>query len=82
MADVDPKCEKGTEVELQPCFDRFFADHDLDDVFCDCCQKKTKFTQRLRFASYPKVLCLVLQRFVFDNWVPKKLEIDFKVPDG
>jgi len=26
--------------------------------------------------SFPKVLIVVLQRFVYDNWVPKKLEIE------
>jgi len=36
--------------------------------------------KRQRFNSYPKVLCVVLQRFVFDNWVPKKLEIELQVP--
>jgi len=30
---------------------------------------------------YPKVLCVVLQRFVYDDWVPKKLEIELQVPN-
>lgn len=30
--------------------------------------------------SFPRVLVVVLQRFVYDNWVPKKLEIELQVP--
>jgi len=26
--------------------------------------------------SFPGVLIVVLQRFVYDNWVPKKLDIE------
>jgi uncharacterized UBP type Zn finger protein len=28
------------------------------------------------FKTFPKYLVVVLQRFVYDGWVPKKLEID------
>jgi ubiquitin carboxyl-terminal hydrolase 5/13 len=56
--------------------EHFFAVHTLDDVFCQCCNGKKQFTQRYRFLTYPKCLMVVLQRFVYDDWVPKKLEIE------
>ena len=31
--------------------------------------------------TFPKALSVVLGRFVFDDWVPKKLEIELQVPD-
>lgn len=37
-------------------------------------------TKRQRLNTFPKVLLIVLQRFVYDSWVPKKLEIELQVP--
>jgi ubiquitin carboxyl-terminal hydrolase 5/13 len=34
--------------------------------------------EQKRFKTFPKYLVVVLQRFVVDNWVPKKLEIYLK----
>lgn len=79
QAPVDSKVEAGTPVELSACLERYFGDQVLEDVFCASCQKKSEFTQRLRFVTYPKTLCLTLQRFVFDDWVPKKLGIELQV---
>jgi hypothetical protein len=33
-------------------------------------------TKRQRLNTFPKVLLIVLQRFVYDSWVPKKLEVE------
>lgn len=67
--------EPGTEVPLKACIDNFFADHQLDGLFCQVCNKNSNFTQNKRFKTFPKYLVVVLQRFVLDSWVPKKLEI-------
>jgi ubiquitin carboxyl-terminal hydrolase 5/13 len=80
IAPVDSKVEKGTEVGLDACLERYFADHEIDGVNCPVCAKATTYTQRYRFIRYPKCLCIVLQRFVYDDWVPKKLEIELQVP--
>jgi ubiquitin carboxyl-terminal hydrolase 5/13 len=81
IAPIDSKCEKGTPVELAACLDRFFAQSIIDDVHCANCKKRTTFNQTYRFLRFPKVLCFVLQRFVFDDWVPKKLEIELQVSE-
>lgn len=80
IAPVASSVEKGTEVELTACLERFFAEHEIDGVNCPVCAKATTYTQRYRFLRYPKVLCCVLQRFVYDDWVPKKLEVELQVP--
>ena len=80
IAPVDSKVEKGTEVPIDACLENFFAEHDIDGVNCPCCQKACTWKQRYRFLKYPKALCVVLQRFVYDDWVPKKLEIELQVP--
>jgi len=64
-------------VPLAYCLEAFFTDSIVEGLSCNVCNAKTNFSQRYRFLSVPKVLCLVLQRFVYDEWVPKKLEIDF-----
>mmetsp|Transcript_5447 Transcript_5447/g.9203 ORF Transcript_5447/g.9203 Transcript_5447/m.9203 type:complete len:143 (+) Transcript_5447:1410-1838(+) len=80
-ADVKSDCPKDTPVPIEPCLQRFFSEHEVDGgLFCTKCQEKTTFSSRYRFLSFPKALQIVLQRFVFDDWVPKKLEVDFKVP--
>jgi uncharacterized UBP type Zn finger protein len=38
--------------------------------------------QQYRFIKFPKSLCIVLSRFVYDDWVPKKLEIELQMPEG
>lgn len=47
---------------------------------CPVCAKATTYSQRYRFLTYPKVLGIVIQRFVYDDWVPKKLEVELQVP--
>ena len=81
FAPVDSKCEKGTPVELDACLERYFADAIVDDVFCSHCKQSRQFTSRLRFLEYPKTLCMALQRFVFDDWVPKKLEVELQISE-
>lgn len=81
-APVKSSSPKDTPVSIEDCLAMFFADHAIDgDLFCSKCEKKTQFSARYRFLNYPKTLAIVLQRFVFDDWVPKKLEIDFKIPN-
>ena len=82
IAPVDSKVEKGTEVDFGICVDNYFSEHTIEDVQCSQCDKRCNFNSRFRFLKFPRTLCVVLQRFVFDEWVPKKLEIELQVPDG
>lgn len=80
VAPVDSSVPAGTKVEFDACVQRFFSDEVIPDFFCSQCNKKTICVKRQRFNSTPKVLLVVLQRFVYDQWVPKKLEIDLQIP--
>jgi len=35
--------------------------------------------ERKRFVTYPRTLVVCLKRIVFDEWVPKKLEIELQM---
>lgn len=82
VAPVDSTVEKGTPVDLEVCLQRFFADELIPDFNCGGCRQRTTCVKRQRINSFPRILIIVLQRFVFDNWVPKKLEIELQVPAG
>lgn len=73
---VDAKCEKGTPVNLDACIDAYFAEGGIEDLNCPVCNEKKLHAERLRFLTYPKTLVLVLKRIVYDDWVPKKLEVE------
>jgi ubiquitin carboxyl-terminal hydrolase 5/13 len=49
---------------------------------CSSCKKETTFKEKKSFLKFPKMLCVVLNRFVTDNWVPRKLEVDLDIPQG
>ena len=73
---VASNAEKGTPVSLDACLEATFADSVIEDFACPCCNAKTNVTDRKRFIAYPRNLAVCLKRIVFDDWVPKKLEIE------
>lgn len=75
-APVGAKCPPGHPVEFESCLEHYFADSLIDDFACSVCKAKTQCTKRVRFVTYPTVLVAVLAREVYDDWVPKKLEVD------
>lgn len=81
-APVSAKCEPGTPVEFEDCLQHYFAESFIEDFACGVCNKKTVCSRIVRFATYPTVLVAVLAREVYDDWVPKKLEIDLKMTEG
>ncbi len=68
--------EKGTPITFESCLEKYFGDEMVPDFFCGTCNKKTVCVKRNRINTFPKVLVINLFRFIFDNWVPKKLEIE------
>ena len=73
---VPSTTEAGTKVSLDACLEATFADQMIEDFACPCCNEKTTVADRKRFITYPRNLAMCLKRIVFDDWVPKKLEID------
>lgn len=77
---VKTMVEKGTPITFESCLEKYFGDEMVPDFFCGTCNKKTVCVKRNRINTFPKVLVINLFRFIFDNWVPKKLEIELQVP--
>ena len=75
---VASNAEKGTPVSLDACLEATFADSVIEDFACPCCNAKTNVIDRKRFISFPRNLSICLKRIVFDDWVPKKLEIELQ----
>ena len=75
---VPSNTEKGTPVQLNDCLEASFVDSTIDDFACSHCNAKTTVTDRKRFISFPNNLAICLKRIVFDEWVPKKLEIELQ----
>ena len=81
-APVDSKVPKDHPVEFEACLQSYFGDSLIDDFACGVCNKKTTCTKRVRFVTYPTVLVTVLAREVYDDWVPRKLEIDLRMEES
>jgi ubiquitin carboxyl-terminal hydrolase 5/13 len=47
---------------------------------CPSCNTKTTASKSYSFLTFPKVLVLLVNRFVYNDWVPKKLECGVNVP--
>ena len=80
-APVSPQCEAGTPVAFDACLHHYFGESVIDDFACGVCKTKTTCSKRVRFVTFPQVLVTVLTREVYDDWVPKKLEIDLKLQE-
>ena len=75
---VPSNTEKGTPVQLNDCLEATFTDSIIEEFACPFCNAKTNVSDRKRFISYPRNLAVCLKRIVFDEWVPKKLEIELQ----
>jgi len=49
--------------------------------FCPQCAKKTRAVKNWQFENFPSIFTINVKRFVFDEWVPRKLGIQIQVPD-
>ncbi|KAL7749797.1 ubiquitin C-terminal hydrolase Ubp14 [Sorochytrium milnesiophthora] len=78
--DADDK-KASVSVNIRDCFDYVFAE-EVIDFDCPQCNKKVQATKSSGFETYPQVLALAVQRFTYDNWVPKKTGILVRIEDG
>ena len=77
---ADKELEKEAVVEFQKIIDGFFFDEMLS-AKCSHCDKATLCSKRSRMVNYPAILVACVQRFVFDEWVPRKLNVKLGVPE-
>ncbi|KAF7683357.1 putative ubiquitin carboxyl-terminal hydrolase 8 [Astathelohania contejeani] len=52
----------------------------IEELNCNTCSKKTKFTRKIVFSSYPSLLCFHLKRFELKNKRIKKIDKFIKYP--
>jgi len=70
--DTDP-------VLFTKCVEAWGAESSSDGWNCPQCQAKTSVTKSSRFQTYPELLLVHMRRFVFDNWVPTKLNTEVEM---
>jgi len=59
---------------------KFAEDEFIPDFLCPSCNSKTIAKKNNRFATFPSTLAIMARRFVFDDWVPRKLAVQMDVP--
>ena len=57
-----------------------FETPEVVEFNCPSCKTKTSAAKSNTFLTYPKVLTVLVNRFVYNDWVPKKLECGVSVP--
>ena len=68
-----------TSTLVSQCISKYSADEVIDDFKCPVCQKIVKATRQSRFTRFPKYLIMQMNRFILENWIPKKLNTKIKV---
>ena len=71
LNNVDIKNEK---ISIYDCLDLFTQKEYINDIFCENCNKKTKFTKELKIERLPEYLFVVFKRFKFISKYSTKLE--------
>jgi len=68
-------------VTMEACMNQFTAEELIGEFFCPHCQQKTCAVKSYQFENFPSVFAINVKRFVFDEWIPRKLGIQIQVPD-
>ena len=68
------------KITIDDCFKLFTRKEELNDIFCEKCNKKTLFTKYLDIERIPKFLVLVLKRFKYTLMHMDKIEYLINFP--
>ncbi|KAI9270887.1 hypothetical protein BY458DRAFT_436115 [Sporodiniella umbellata] len=69
-------------VDLYECLDLWVAKETVEGYACSYCKEKTTAERSIKFHTFPRILVINPRRFAFVNWVPQKLPIEIKFPEG
>ncbi|KAI7858439.1 hypothetical protein BDC45DRAFT_498365 [Circinella umbellata] len=69
-------------VDFYECMDTFVAEESVEGYNCPSCSEKTTAHKSSKFGTFPKVLVVHARRFAFIDWVPRKLNVEIKFPEG
>ncbi|CAI5742960.1 unnamed protein product [Hyaloperonospora brassicae] len=69
-------------VPFEACVEKTLAPEIIDDFLSPATGKKGQAQKTVRFYSFPRYLLVQMRRFyVAEDWTPKKLEVEVKVPE-
>eukprot|EP00644_Phytophthora_capsici_P006176 jgi/Phyca11/116963/e_gw1.32.12.1 len=70
-------------VPFEACVEKTLAPEVIEDFLSPATGKKGQAQKTVRFRSFPRYLLVQMRRFyVAEDWTPKKLEVDVKVPES
>jgi uncharacterized UBP type Zn finger protein len=70
------------QVSFTKCLGTFFNLKRVENVNCPKCKKKTTHSSKKSLLTFPKMLVVVIDRFVKDNWIPKKKKSGVVIPNA
>lgn len=82
MITIDPKQDGPNVVFPFSELLKNFSEPDYVEFNCENCKTATNACKSYSFLTFPKVLVLLVNRFVCPDWVPKKLECGVEIPTG
>jgi len=69
-------------VPFEACVEKTLAPEVIEDFLSPATGKKGQAQKTVRFRSFPRYLLVQMRRFyVAEDWTPKKLEVEVKVPE-
>ncbi|CAH0481010.1 unnamed protein product [Peronospora belbahrii] len=69
-------------VPFEACVEKTLAPEIIEDFLSTATGKKGQAQKTVRFRSFPRYLLVQMRRFyVAEDWTPKKLEVEVKVPE-
>ncbi|GMF14948.1 unnamed protein product [Phytophthora lilii] len=69
-------------VPFEACVEKTLAPEVIEDFLSPATGKKGQAQKTVRFCSFPRYLLVQMRRFyVAEDWTPKKLEVEVKVPE-
>lgn len=69
-------------VSFSSCLDEWTHTTTVDAWVCPHCQSAQQARKSSRFSSFPSVLVVHMRRFVYEGWVPEKLDIEVRLTEG
>ena len=65
---------RNEKITIYDCLDLFTQKENINDIFCEVCNKKTKFTKELKIERLPEYLFVVFKRFKYISKYSTKIE--------
>ena len=76
--DIEPEINK--KMSIYDCFELFTQKEEIENIFCENCQKKETFTKILKIERIPEYLVITLKRFKYTIMYRTKINCPIKFP--